>query len=104
MLASEYLKDADSVHLAMYAELAGRVGETLDTLKLLPEPDGNWCWPYNEYEWTEAEEKDFREWLTSHMYKNRGKLEMRYATKKFIKQEVVPSWMLMFSWRYKEKK
>lgn len=101
MTAKEFLKDARPVYLAMYTELAKRVGMTLDKLELIEDVVG-WRWPYEVYSWTVAEEDDFEVWLTNYTYKHRKKLNISYPTKKCIKRDVVPTWMLMFSWRNNE--
>ena len=95
MKANEFLKD--HVHRPIFEEMARRIGKTLDEIELGDAGE----WPYWQYMWTVEEEEEFREWLTDWMYKNRRKLEMGSARKKWIKDHEVPMLILLYSWKYK---
>ena len=96
MTATEFFKDELPEYVEMFAEMARRVGTTLDDMVLVDN-----AWPYGDYAWTEAEEKDCATWLVEHVYKYRRKFEMSYATKKMIRRKTVPYFLLQYSWRYK---
>lgn len=98
MTAKEFFKDESPEYVEMFAELARRVGTTLDDIDLGDDK----AWPYAEYTWTRDEEKDYEKWLVGHIYKYRRKLEISYATKKMIRRKTVPYFILMYSWKYKD--
>ena len=93
MNANEYFKDHE--HRPIFEELARRVGKTLDDIDLGERTE----WPYWKYTWTEEEEEDWMKWLTDWMYKNRRTLEMSYASKKMIREKIVPFWVLIYGWK-----
>jgi len=95
--AGEFLKDEIPEYIEMFRELASRVGKNLDEIIVR---DGQW--PYDKYEWTEEEEKDYGKWLVDYVYKNRQKFKKGYATKRLIANSVVPCFLLAYSWKYKE--
>lgn len=97
--ASEFLKDEIPEYIEMFRELASRIGKSLDEIVVCDNQ-----WPYSEYEWTEEEEESYEKWLLDYAYKNRQKFDMGYATKRVIKDWVVPYFLLAYSWKYKETK
>ena len=103
MKASEFLTKVTPTYRKIFEELARRVGVTLEELELTPDEGTRWGWPYDKYSWSEAEEQEFRKWLEDYMYQNRKKLELGYSSKGRIKRYEVPFFLLMYSWKDKEK-
>ena len=81
----------------IFAELARRIGKQLTDIQL---NDRN-SWPYDQYEWTEEEEKDFHKWLLDYLYKHSVKIFGYKMTKKRLRRHVTPYFLLQYSWKYK---
>ena len=101
MNLKEHLKDALPHERKTFIELCKRVGLKLEDVELKKEGDG-WAFPFGEYTWTKEEEKDYGEWLTDYVYKNRRKFKISYETKKRIRDSYVGMFLLNYSWKYKE--
>ena len=101
MNAKEYFKDENPAYVAIFEELARRVGKTLEEIEL-NNYRGRHEWPYAAYRWTEEEEADFRDWFVQYVYKHRQKVLLRPVVNKGeIRNEIVPMFMLEYGWRHK---
>jgi len=100
MTAAEFFKDEQPEYVAIFEELAKRVGKTLEEIEL-NDYENQHEWPYSEYEWTEDDENEYKNWLIDHVYKYRKKFGFSHATNKMVKNKFVSHFLLNYSWRYK---
>lgn len=101
--AEEFFKDEKPEYVEMFRRLASYVDKDLDQIELhkIGRGEHSYEWPYSEYEWAEEDEKEYKKWLIDHVYKNRKKLGISYATKRIIEDKFVSHFLLNYSWRYK---
>ena len=62
--------------------------------------NGKQEWLHDKYQWTKAEEDDFRDWLMKYIKKNKTALKMGYANKRQI-ENTVGMHILNYGWKYK---
>lgn len=95
--------------IVIFREMCSRVG--VDFVEVvLDETEknelGHYEWPYEKYTWSEKQEDEFREWVIDYLYNNtaaRHALTYCGKSKKCLR-DAVGYILLMFGWRYEEKK